>query len=267
MLVNSSDPQIWCPYIQTEETICRLLIRDKNQLSDEFELMPYPLAHWINTIGVEKTNERIKSLKSNRTRIFVCQHILVDKLAFQDNDIVCTCHSSNPKFISIPHYAVNCNPDLKIERKYEFSFLGSTKTHIVRRKLVERFPNNCFDSKAKWRLDFSLPEDFRNRYIQMMGQTKFSLCPRGTGIGSVRLFESMAMGCVPVIIADGYIQPLSQKLDWNKFSISVDESLVEDIPKIIKQYDFDSMGKEVCRIYNKYFSNDTLHTSIMESLA
>src|SRR5690606_21734362 len=96
------------PYIKTEETIFNLLIRDKNLISDDFELMPYPLAHWINTFGIQTTNKIISDLHSDRIRVFICQHIHVHKLNFKDSDMVFTPHSSiGDRFYSIPHYAVN----------------------------------------------------------------------------------------------------------------------------------------------------------------
>jgi len=260
------------PYIKTEETIFNLLERDKDLISDMYELMPYPLAHWINTLGIDRTNELINSLSSDKKRIFICQHIYVNNLVFRDSDIIFTPHSSkNDRFITIPHYAVNVNENLiKSEKVFDFSFLGSTTTHNIRKSLVAKYPDKCFDSKVHWGLEKGMSNDFNNQYTRMLGESIFSVCPRGTGISSVRLFESMAMGSIPIIVADGYDPPLSDIIDWNSISITLPEKYILDNLKIEDNLDRDrdikSMVEIMDNIYNEYFSNENLHKTIIISI-
>ena len=58
-----------------------------------------------------------------------------------------------------------------------------------------------------------------SRYMRLMRDSKFCLHVRGTRVQSPRLIEGMLFGCVPVIIADGYVPPLSWLFDWSKFSV------------------------------------------------
>ncbi|CAG7581513.1 MAG: putative glycosyltransferase [uncultured marine phage] len=274
---NSVEFQDFCPYIKTEETIFELIKRDKDLISDDFELMPYPLAHWINTLGIDRTNGLIASLDSDKIRVFVCQHIFVDRLIFNEsNDIIFTPHSSNnDRFITIPHYAVNVDRSLiKEDRKLHFSFMGSTTTHPTRKRLVQKYPDNCYDSKVHWGLDHGLPENFSKLYMMMLADSTFGVCPRGTGISSVRLFESMAMGSIPVIVADDYDPPLSKVVDWDRISIQLPEKQVlsDDkylISMINNHLEFpylNSMREEMMDIYDEYFSNENLHKTIMMTL-
>jgi hypothetical protein len=266
----------YCPYIRTEETIFELMERDKHLVSDDYELMCVPLAHLINTLGIAKTNQIIESLQSTLTRVFVCQHIHVQHLIFRDNDIVFSPHSTTTnRFISIPHYAVNTDTSLMSDDRYLlFSFIGSTTTHWTRKKIVELY-ENCFDSGKHWGLETN-DTDFRRKYIEMLGNSDFSLCPRGTGISSVRTFESMSMGTFPVFISDGYEPPMKDIIDWNRISISIPEDSVDIIDDVLsgKLYDvkyifdndhiFDRI--ELLDTYNKYLSNDNLHMSIIYTL-
>lgn len=265
------------PCIKTEETIFDLLIRDKDLISDEYELMVYPLAHWINTIGIPNTQKIISENISDKKRIFICQHIYVNKLKFNETDIIFTPHAyMNDNYISIPHYAVNIDRlTITDNRRNLFSFIGSISTHITRKVLVQNYPNNCFDSKVHWGLELNLSQDFRNKYINLLSDTIFSICPRGTGISSVRLFESMAMGCIPIIIGDNYEPPLSDIIDWNEISITIPEDgiLNDDgylIPNIIsdyiKQNDIKQVSNKVLEVYNTYLSNDKLHKTILKEL-
>ena len=44
----------------------------------------------------------------------------------------------------------------------------------------------------------------------------FCLVIRGARIGQPALFDVMSAGCIPVIVADGYILPFSEVLDWKR---------------------------------------------------
>lgn len=272
MVINNSikNPGIFCPHIKTEETIKDLLIRDHELISDEYEYMPYPLAHWINTIGIPKTQDAIDSLNPNKKNIFVCQHIRVDRLRFDSSDIVFTPHSSTKdNFVTIPHYAVNVDTSLSKEnRSIDFSFLGSTSTHTVRKRLVNMY-DTCYDSGVHWGLDKNLKGDFTDKYISLLGNSNFSICPRGTGISSVRLFESMAMGSIPIVVADNYEFPLSDLINWSEISITVKENEISKIKGIVKSFsdeDISNMRSKLIKTYNTYFSNNKLHKTIIETL-
>lgn len=74
------------------------------------------------------------------------------------------------------------------------------------------------------------------RYMEeCLSVCQMVLCPRGAGLGSQRLYETLACGRVPIIIADGYDLPFSWAVDWNSFSLRLPES---------SAFDF-SMGKKI----------------------
>ncbi|KAL0905813.1 hypothetical protein M5K25_024251 [Dendrobium thyrsiflorum] len=66
-------------------------------------------------------------------------------------------------------------------------------------------------------------------YIQYMKSSKYCICPRGYEVNSPRLVESIFFECVPVIIADNYVPPFFEILNWEKFSVVVPE---KDLPKL-----------------------------------
>ncbi|XP_004508933.1 probable glycosyltransferase At5g25310 isoform X1 [Cicer arietinum] len=66
-------------------------------------------------------------------------------------------------------------------------------------------------------------------YIQHMKSTKYCLCPMGFEVNSPRIVEAIYYECVPVIIADNFVLPLSDVLDWSAFSVVVAE---KDIPRL-----------------------------------
>jgi len=254
----------FCPYIPTEETIFKNMEKETHLISDEYELFCLPLAHLINTIGIKQTNSIINSTKSDKIRVFVCQHIYVNKLVFDKTDIVFTPHSSvKDSFISIPHYTVSVDKNkIMKEKKIKFSFIGSTSTHWTRKKIVETF-ENCYDSGKHWGLE-TKDLSFKNRYIEMMGNSEFSLCPRGTGISSIRLFESVAMESFPVIISDGYEPPLKDIINWERISIHIKESDIGKIPELLEIENLDN--NYLKEIYNNYLCNENLHKTLIKKL-
>lgn len=66
-------------------------------------------------------------------------------------------------------------------------------------------------------------------YIQHMKSSKYCVCPMGFEVNSPRIVEAIYYECVPVIIADNFVLPFSEVLDWSAFSVVVPE---KDIPRL-----------------------------------
>ncbi|XP_010940042.1 probable glycosyltransferase At5g03795 [Elaeis guineensis] len=66
-------------------------------------------------------------------------------------------------------------------------------------------------------------------YIQHMKTSKFCICPMGYEVNSPRIVEAIYYECVPVIIADNFVLPFDEVLDWSAFSVVVAE---KDIPNL-----------------------------------
>jgi hypothetical protein len=68
-----------------------------------------------------------------------------------------------------------------------------------------------------------------------IARSVFCLCPLGWAPWSPRLVESVALGCVPVIIADGIRLPFSSAVNWPEISLTVAEKDVGKLDKILQR--------------------------------
>lgn len=66
-----------------------------------------------------------------------------------------------------------------------------------------------------------------------MARSVFCLCPLGWAPWSPRLVESVALGCVPVIIADGIRLPFPSSVPWPTISLTVPERDVRKLSRIL----------------------------------
>lgn len=111
-------------------------------------------------------------------------------------------------------------------------------------------------------------QEFWPRYADLMASGAFSLCPRGRGPGSIRLFEAMRMGRCPVIIADEWVYP--NRVDWASCSITVAEKDIARIPRILEQYLplAAELGLRARREWEKYYQpNVRFHWLVEDCLA
>ena len=127
------------------------------------------------------------------------------------------------------------------KEKFLASFVGSSITHPVRQKFFEFNRENillkdtgAYGATIAYHGEPAERERFWSEYADSMADARFSLCPRGRGAGSIRVYESMKMGRASVIVSDAW-QP-NDGVDWNSFSIRVPESEASRIPEILEQY-------------------------------
>lgn len=70
-------------------------------------------------------------------------------------------------------------------------------------------------------------------YSQHMKSSKFCICPMGYEVNSPRIVEAIYYECVPVIIADNFVLPFDDVLDWSAFSVVVAEKDIHDLKNIL----------------------------------
>jgi Exostosin family len=157
------------------------------------------------------------------------------------------------------------------DEKHLASFMGSRLTHPVRDKLFQFGRSDIYakDTSAyveQMRHHGAPGERARlwEEYADTMADSRFSLCPRGRGAGSIRLFESMKMGRACVIISDAW-RP-NENVNWGEFSIRVAECDVERIPEILEREEHHAaeMGARARHAWEEHFSEQVRFHRIVE---
>jgi hypothetical protein len=257
--------------VATEQTINKQLLERQSDINTDYIYVSMPLAWSINRFGVAQTQnqiDKICKLGENEKLFFVCQHILVKNLNFHGNMVFTPHATMMDSFIPIPHYS--CTYDLSLtkewsDREYTFSFVGSFRTHPVRRKIHKELSDrkDCLViDTGNWHFEGNEKKQIDNakRYSEILGNTKYSLCPRGTGPSTIRLWESLAMGSVPVIVSDFLKMPMELEIDpmWLQVPENFNISSLDAIASANKKLDN--------KPYFDMFSNDNLYKSIVGHL-
>jgi Exostosin family len=178
---------------------------------------------------------------------------------------------------SRPGFYLGCfiNPLIKFEaapdRDLLYSFMGDLQTARVRQALARlEHPRGVFVDTSLENQDAmskSTAEQraaFWNRYVEIARRSKFILCPRGIAPTSIRLFETMCMGRVPVILSDEWVRP--EGPEWEKFSIQIPERDARSVPRLLEEKEEAAfeMGLLARTEWEKYFSPDILFHRAVE---
>ena len=74
------------------------------------------------------------------------------------------------------------------------------------------------------------------RYQELMSRTTFALCPRGDALFSYRFSEALSFGAVPVVLADGWVLPFGDLIDWSGAVVVVPEASVDPVLTKLRIY-------------------------------
>ncbi len=131
---------------------------------------------------------------------------------------------------------------------------GNIKSNKLRPKLVA-----SLESKERCRIEKSLSwmkfeKEEQEIYVDLIKNSKFSICPAGWASATYRIYESMALGRCPVILADDFVPPKGP--DWNEFALFYPEKKIDDLYSFLLQNEHlaETYGKKAFQAWQKYFS-------------
>lgn len=154
-------------------------------------------------------------------------------------------------------------------RRYFATFQGAVTSNPPLREAVVAGFTGC--ERAVYRVNenyfHSLSDEDRQAlsasYWQLLSETQFSLCPRGDNCGSVRFYESLAAGCIPVLLADGAELPLQHMLPWDDMLVRVPEAEADDWPTHVAYWKERRTAPELAAqsVFNRHIWHDWFHWS------
>lgn len=93
-------------------------------------------------------------------------------------------------------------------------------------------------------------------YNIILMSSRFSLSPSGSGPNSIRFWESLAVGAIPILLSDKLELP--KHPDWDKAIIILKEDQLDKLDEILSQINDTSeiaMRKKCIEIYNHFQNN------------
>jgi hypothetical protein len=121
--------------------------------------------------------------------------------------------------------------------------------------------NQYTASKSSYQRNFHENLKRKNIYFDTLSKSRFSLCPRGSAPSSLRFWESLKCGAIPILISDDWILP---EYDWDTCIIRISEEnwisntnpyYIDEIISSIKLDDEISMRESGIKAYNKLSVN------------
>ena len=240
-------------------------------------LQQYPIKQEVNYLAVPWTTlinrrqlHKVPTIKLNGG-FTICQHIYYEQiipiLREIGIDVLFTPHVPHNKtydgikVLPFPHYPVNGIGPAK-EKNVIYSFIGFS-SHQVRTKIFSmRHPRDTIIKKrSRWHFGSRQKEREKKEYQSVLARSRFSLCPRGTGASTVRFWESLQAGAIPVVLSD--VMSLPEGFDWDSCVIRIDEKDVYKIPEIIVSIlpEQERYMREQCyKVFEKFCNNNFVYT-------
>jgi len=196
----------------------------------------------------------------------VCQHICFEKiipiLKKIGIDILFTPHVCKEKkydgitVLPFPHYAVNGIEPAPIKDIW-YSFIGAN-THFTRSQIfkIPSTQNIIIKERTSWHFSGNKNKQIaeEKEYKDILSRSRFSLCPRGTGPSTIRFWESLQAGAIPVLISDSMTLP--EGIDWQECIIQIQECNVAKIEEYLSSISIEreNILRENCLNAYKAFS-------------
>lgn len=86
----------------------------------------------------------------------------------------------------------------------------------------------AFDA-ARWQTS-------RREFLENMRESDYVLCTRGDGNWSVRLYEALSMGRIPVVVDTDLVMPYDFLLPWRDYGVWIDRSQVPEIGRHVAEF-------------------------------
>ena len=113
------------------------------------------------------------------------------------------------------------------------SFRGAASSALRERLFAQEYGPRLPITRTEWHWGSVRDPAEREAYVRELHDSAFVLCPRGNATTTLRLFETMQAGRVPVVIADDWVPP--RMIAWGELALRVPESELARLPAILER--------------------------------
>lgn len=173
-------------------------------------------------------------------------------------------------FVSEPQERLPADFDATSEPDLLFSFVGSM-THRCREPLLKlRHPRAVVEEVQGFLFYESSSVDYearRRRFAEILLRSKFVLCPRGHGTSSIRFFETLGAGRVPVVISDDWVPPFD--LPYEEFCLFWPEGSTDGLVEALERLEPQAatMGAAARAVFDEYFAPGVIFDTFASTVA
>jgi hypothetical protein len=221
---------------------------------------------WLNFPGRRNRNEYLKELASYKINQYnnftVCQHDdYMQLIEFYRHLHITTVfsplHNRYNNIEGIDIIPIPFTNSFTFEEKIkdiDFSFVGAYVTHPIRRYMKEYINGDNIIYRNDYHVggDISISKPIEeSEYKNILERSKFSICPRGSSPSSVRFWESIAAGAIPILVSDDWVLP---EWDWDNTILKISEDQ-------FTSYGYDDISHLVDRVLNDCDRYNRLQTN------
>jgi len=153
------------------------------------------------------------------------------------------------------------------DAKIQISFQGNSRTHACRGPVLQALRESKFTTVVRETGRYTSREimhtlagfDDISGYVKLIQDSVFCACPRGMGLTSIRFFETIAAGRIPILIADDTQLPLASMIDWASLIVRVPEGrldlLDQAVERFLADHDITVVSRRLRQLDRTYFAN------------
>lgn len=241
---------------------------------------------YYNNTKLDNFSKFLKTLDPEKKYFTVCQHedfsdvdnLTPDEKSLENlpKDILIFSGSGKlsdkvklDNLIPIPHIVSKIpNPIKNKNRDIFCSFVGAN-THPIRKQIFDLYSEdkNFFIKMDDWNVEVSKEKE--ELFKDITERSIFTLCPRGNGPTSYRIWEAMQLGSVPVYIYDNKWIPWVDDIKWDDICVFIKCEEISMLKTYLLNISNDrilEMRKNIDFIYDTYFTLDKVCETIIKKI-
>ncbi|MEM9022402.1 MAG: exostosin family protein [Bacteroidota bacterium] len=241
----------------------------RHPLPGKRQYLPIFWTHCYNNRGfrIHALQRFLNTLDPNGAYFTVCLHADAPREKLPANTLVFSAGGNRGNH-PLPLVCSPVPAQKPVKRDVLCSFTGSA-THPVRTELQQLFGNQPgYDIRVRpWKA--RVPRQEQSTFLELANRSVFSLCPRGYGKTSYRLYEVLQLGSIPVYVYDQPWLPYEKLVDWKQLAVLVPTTKVKDLDRILRSYRPDrieAMRQRLREAYPRHFSLEAVCRYIYSQL-